>query len=176
MRTDGVVTLSQDLDEIYAFGGMLIGRWAAAVDVHTGRGRSGLERFVGATEQQRRRQFATTVLRSCGLPAEQAGEYSERLLRAGFEQLLDAAKNERLPWLEFGKRETQNQQAADAIRIKFFDLGLRRPAALFRCRITGHVWPRSVAGCAPESGREGTLEAVASDTLDKDPRLGPAPA
>ena len=172
MRTDGVVTLSQDLDEIYAFGGMLIGRWAAAVDVHTGRGRSGLERFVGATERQRRRQFATTVLRSCGLPAEQAGEYSERLLRAGFEQLLDAAKNERLPWLEFGKRETQNQQAADAIRIKFFDLGLRRPAALFRCRITGHVWPRSVAGCAPESSREGTLEAVASDTLDKDPRLG----
>ena len=172
MRTDGVVTLSQDLDEVYAFGGMLIGRWAAAVDVHSGRGRSGLERFVGATERQRRRRFVTAVLRSCGLSEELAGEYSEQLLRTAFEQLLVAAKDESFTWLEFGRRETQNQQSSEAIRIKFFDLGLRRPAALFRCRITGHVWPRSVAGCAPESGCEGTLETIESDALDEDPRLG----
>ncbi len=172
MRTDGVVTLSQDLDEIYAFGGMLIGRWAAAVDVHSGRGRNGLERFVGATQRQRRRQFAAAVLRNCGLPEEQEAEYSEKLLLAVFEQLLDAAKNGSLGWLEFGTRETQNSRGADAIRIKFFDLGLRRPTELFRCRITGHVWPRSVAGCAPESGCEGTLEAAAADALDQDPRLG----
>ena len=172
LRTDGVVTLGQDLDESYAFGGMLIGRWAAAVDAHSGRGQSGLERFVGATERQRRRQFADSVLRSCGMPAEQVSEYSKQLLQVCFEQLLDAAKDGRLTWLEFGRRQTRNQQAADAIRIKFFDLGLRRPSTLFRCRVTGHVWPRSVAGCAPESGCEGTLEAVAPDMLDEDPRLG----
>ena len=172
MRTDGVVTLSQDLDEVYAFGGMLIGRWAAATDVHSGRGQDGLERFVGATERQRRRQFAAAVLRSCGMTEAQAGERSDALLRAAFDQLLEAAKDGRLTWLEFGKRETQNRRSADAIRIKFFELGLRRPAALFRCRVTGQVWPRSVADCAPESGREGTLEEVTPDTLDKDPRLG----
>ena len=167
-----MVTLGQDHDESYAFGGMLVGRWAAAVDVHSGRGQNGLERFVGATERQRRRQFAASVLRSCGMPAEQAVECSEQLLQACFEQLLDAAKNGPLTWLEFDRRETRSQRAADAIRIKFFELGLRRPATLFQCQVTGHVWPRSVAGCAPESGCEGTLAAVVPDTLDEDPRLG----
>lgn len=172
LRTDGVVALGQRLDESYAFGGMLIGRWAAAVDAHSGRGQNGLERFVGATERQRRRQFAMSVLRSCGMPADQVVEYSEQLLHACFEQLLDSAKGGRLPWLEFDRRQARGQQAVDAIRIQFFELGLRRPATLFQCRVTGHVWPRSVAGCAPESGCEGTLEEVVPDTLDGDPRLG----
>ena len=51
-------------------------------------------------------------------------------------------------------------------------MGLRRPATLFRCQKTGHVWPRSVAGCAPEVGCERTLEPVESSDLDNDPRLG----
>ena len=171
LRTDGVVTLGQDLDENYAFGRMLIGRWASAVDVHSGRGQDGLERFSGATKRQGRRKFAASVLRSCGMPENQIDEYSERMLRVCFEQLLEAAQNGRLTWLETGRRQAQGRQAVDAIRIQFFELGLRRPVTLFQCRVTGHVWPRSVAGCAPEPGREGTLEAVAPDMLDEDPRL-----
>ena len=176
LRTDGVVTLGGILDQNYAFGRMLIGRWAAADDSRNGLGDNGVERFVGATIRQRRRQFAAAVLRSCGMSEEDANEQSEHLMRAVFNQLLGAAKEGKLGWLETVSRPTRQQQAADCIRIKFFDLALRRPASLFKCSITGHVWPRSVAGCAPEPGCVGTLVPVDSSTLDDDPRLGPAAA
>ena len=172
LRTDGAVTLGGILDQNYAFGRMLIGRWAAADDSRNGLGDNGVERFVGATIRQRRRRFAASVLRSCGMSEEDANEQSEHLLRAVFNQLLGAAKEGKLGWLETVSRPTRQQQAADCIRIKFFDLGLRRPELLFQCSKTGHVWPRSVAGCAPEPGCVGTLAPVNSSTLDDDPRLG----
>ncbi|MDE2684061.1 MAG: DEAD/DEAH box helicase [Chloroflexota bacterium] len=172
LRTDGVVTLGGDLDQNYVFGRMLIGRWAAADDSRNGLGDNGVERFVGATIRQRRRRFAAAVLRRCGMSDKVAAEWSEALLRSAFDQLLEAARGGNLGWLETEGRPTDRQQSADCIRIKFFELGVRRPASLFQCSITGHVWPRSVAGCAPEPGCVGTLVPVDSSILDDDPKLG----
>ena len=172
LRTDGVVTLgNEDLDDGYDFGRILIGRWAAEnEELRTQRG---LIRFVGATQRQRRRQFAADVLRNCGMTDEdQISHFSERLLRACFNQLLEAAKGQQWPWLESGSRQTQSGITADAIRIKFFELSLRSPLRLFQCSKTGHVWPRSVAGCAPETGCCGTLEPVSDGDLDCDLLLG----
>ena len=151
---------------------MLIGRWVAEDETRDGRGQYGLERFVGATDRQRRRKFAAAVLRSSGMPEDLVNGFSERLLRAVFQQLLDATQNQSLPWLEAAMRQTRAGNEAHAIRIKFFDLGLRRPVNLFRCRVTRHVWPRSVAGCAPEDGCNGTLEPASAEILDDDPRSG----
>ena len=106
------------------------------------------------------------------MPDEAVAEWSEVLLQSAFDQLLGAAKVGNLGWLETEGRPTDQQQSADCIRIKFFELGVRRPARLFQCSITGHVWPRSVAGCAPEPGCVGTLVPVDPSTLDDDPRLG----
>ena len=172
LRSSGAVTMGANLDEHYAFGRMLIGRWAAAEEARNGRGENGLERFVGATDQQRRRKFAAAVLRSCGMPEDCVSKFSKRLLRAVFEQLLDAAQKGNVSWLESDVRQTREQKGTHAVRIKFLELGLRRPVNLFRCRVTRHVWPRSVAGCAPEVGCEGTLEPISPEALDDDARLG----
>ena len=168
LRTDGAVTLGDELDDSYNFGSLLIGRWAAADD---GRGIR-LTRFIGATNRQRRRRFASAVLKGCGMSDSQAEAASAELLRSCFEQLLEAARSNDLSWLRTDQRQAQGGKPVDAIRLDFFGLGLRRPATLFRCRTTGHVWPRSVAGCAPDTGCEGTLEAVEPGELDKDARLG----
>ena len=169
LRTDGAITLGEDLDEEYTFGRMLIGRWASADnDVRSAR----LVRFVGATSRQRRLRFAAAVLSSCGMVNSQTETAAKDLLRACFNQLLDAARGQNLPWLKTSNRQAQGNGSVEAIRLDFFGLGLRRPATLFRCRTTGHVWPRSVAGCAPEAGCEGTLEPVMASILDNDPRLG----
>ncbi len=169
LRTDGAVTLGDELDDTYNFGRLLIGRWASADDERGAR----LVRFIGATNRQRRRRFAAAVLKSCGMSdSQQAEAASEGLLRSCFNQLLEVARHNSLSWLVIGQRQAQGNKAVDAIRLDFFGLGLRRPATLFRCRTTGHVWPRNVAGCAPDTGCEGTLEPVESGDLDNDPRLG----
>jgi len=168
LRTDGVVTLGEELDDTYNFGRLLIGRWAAADD---GRGVQ-LVRFIGGTSRQRRHRFAASVLKGCGMSDSQAEAASGELLRACFDQLLEAARNDHLSWLKTELRQVQGNGSVDAIRLEFFELGLRRPVSLFRCRTTGHVWPRSVAGCAPDTGCEETLEAVDPRELDNDTRLG----
>src|SRR5262249_53698812 len=56
--------------------------------------------------------------------------------------------------------------------VIFAELGLRRPLELFRCERTGHIWCRSVLGCAPELGCVGTLKPVTEEMLDEDPRIG----
>ena len=171
LRMDGAVTLGDEADRNYLFGRALVGRWATADDSRGETGR--LVRFIGATRRQRRRRFTEAVLNACGIAEDAISDWSERLLRAAFNQLLSAAKDEqRFGWLEFDRRQINGSGATDAIRIKFSELGLCRPATLFQCQTTGHVWPRSVIGCAPEVGCERTLEPISHNELDTDPRLG----
>ena len=168
LRTEGAITLGHELDEKYAIGRLPIGRWASSDDELGAR----LVRFVGVTDRQKRRRFAAAVLKECGMSDSQADQTSADLLRACFNQLMGAARDQSLSWLKSEKRQARGNGSVDAIRLDFFGLGMRRPATLFRCRTTGHVWPRSVAGCAPEVGCEGTLDGVAAEDLDHDPRLG----
>lgn len=166
LRTDSVITLGDDQDAAYDFGGVVLGKWAAA----DAEGKSRLVRFVGATDRQTRRKFACAVLKACGLVEADAKELSRQVLRAAFTQLYETA-GDILAWLEAGQKPGDGAQTVPAIRIVFSRLALRCPPHLYRCPTTGHLWPRSVLGCAPESGCVG-LEAVTEGDLDISPRVG----
>jgi DEAD/DEAH box helicase domain-containing protein len=165
IRTDGAVTLGEDGDREYPLGPELVGRWCAEASDGPR-----LFRLIGDTERQALRQirlrFAQAVLEAAGLPTAEAKEKAPDLLRSAFAMLHEAA----LPWLEREQRPAE-KGSVPAIRIVFDKLGLKRPVMLFRCEATGHVWPRSVLGCAPEAGCT-TLHTVDHATLDDDPRLG----
>ena len=168
LRSDGAISLGDELDDTYNFGRTLIGRWSSADDERGTR----LIRFVGATVNQSKRRYAKAVLKSCGMSDTEANDASEPLLRVCFQQLLEAARNQSLSWVEADQRQARGNKAVDAIRLDFFELGLRRPATLFQCQTTGHVWPRTVVGCTPEVRTEGSLHPVLPGDLDNDPRIG----
>ncbi len=164
LRTDGVVTLgSTEDDNAYQFGSVLIGHWCSE-DSESSR----LIRFIGKTDRQLRRKFETDILQKCGLNHPTLAQYQTELLRAAFRQL-QANAGSTLTWLQT-KQQYAGNRTVDAIRIQFPQLGLRRPLALYRCPTTGHIWPREVLGCAPESGCT-NLEQVDDDILDNDPRI-----
>lgn len=165
LRADAVVTMGGASEgDDFQQGQIPIGRWCA----EDKRRSSFLVSFIGARENRRRR-FAQAVLESSGLPNDQAATLAEVLLRTAFRELKARAGNE-LPWLNLDKQQT-NDSPAEAIQIFFPKLALRRPQRLFRCERTGHIWPRSVLGCAPESVA-GRLRVVTSEELDQDPRVG----
>ncbi len=175
LRSDGAITLGDEQEDTgYQFGGVLLGRWCALDQERS----SALIRFVGVTTRQRRRGFATAVLRSCGLAEQDAEQKAVEMLSVAFEQLLNRATpldqvpdSADLPWLQRGVKQTKQGPPADALRLLFPGLGLRRPQQLYQCTTTGHVWCRTVLGCAPESGGTGTLKEVSEEELDRDPRL-----
>ena len=164
LRTDGVITLgSEDEDRAYQYS-LLIGRWGSE-NIEQG---NRLIRFVGAEARQIRRRFAADVLSKCGLGEAEAEEYAVMMLREAFHQLQRHA-GETLPWLET-QQQTTSQGMAWAIQLKFPELGLRQPLALYRSPVTRHIWPREVLSCAPEAGGV-DLESVDGETLDRDPRI-----
>ena len=170
LRMDAAVTLgSDDNDAEYQMGGRRIGSWCAEDRVRGG-GRSGLVRFVGKTTRQRRRMFVAAVLAACGLSPADTDRHAEGVLRAAFRQLHAEAAKKAIPWLEANVRQSDDGPVP-AIRLRFTHLALRRPAVLYRSGKTGHLWPRSVFGCAPETGCN-DLAPVDAALLDQDARCG----
>jgi len=170
LRMDAAVTLGSDENDAeYQMGGRRIGSWCAEDRVRGG-GRSGLARFVGKTPKQRRRMFVAAVLAACGLSSADADQHAEGVLRAAFRQLHAEAAKKALPWLEADVRQSDDGPVP-AVRLRFTDLSLRRPAVLYRSGKTGHLWPRSVFGCAPETGCN-DLASVDTALLDQDARYG----
>lgn len=172
LRQDGVITLkNDDLDREIDLGGRRLGVWAS--ESATNRGYQSLTRFVGATERQRRRRFATQIMVKCGVPVDQADGVGERVLRAAFQQLLTIAQNpiqHQISWLQAEQRETDGGQA-EAIRLAFPELGLRPPQKLFRSGRTGLLFTGATLGCAPESGCDDLMLTEAT-VIDDDPRFG----
>ena len=166
LRTDGTITLGSDEeDRSYQFSDF-IGHWCAEEKELSSR--SG--RFVGATSKQRRRRFTAATLIKCGISEDKIDEFAILLLKAAFRQL-EAHAGGSLTWLETKQRQSRdNGSPVRAIRLKFPELGLRKPFTLYRCPTTGHIWTRGVLGCAPETGCS-NLERVGEDILDQDPRI-----
>jgi len=164
LRTDGVITLGSEEEDLdYTFSN-LIGHWCAEekdLIAHSAR-------FVGARTDQRRRRFAIDVLKQCNVQERDLEQFSKELLQVAFRQLQSHADKE-LTWMETKPRQADDGPV-QAIRIKLPELGLRRPPALYRCPATGHIWPREVLGCAPESNCT-NLEKIEERTLDSDPRI-----
>jgi DEAD/DEAH box helicase domain-containing protein len=167
-RRDRTITLGSptaDLEDFY----YPLGAWMSLTD----RG-PGLVSFMG--DQQRARQsqrnaFCLAVLQSIGCPPTDVQQLLLPLLEAAFQQLCDLAKAD-VPWIEVNSRQNHQGVPRNALRLLFRSLGLRIPAALFRCTITGKVWPRSVAGGAPDPGCKNSLRPVSNEELDDDPRIG----
>ncbi len=163
LRLDGVWTLgSAEEDMAYPAGRQLLGYWVVKNQPPA----PYFARFTGDSLRQRRRRFAFNVLQNVA-PCDNAEALSEIVLNAAFDQLLSSAETQ-WPWLEGGERSAA-LKSTPGLRLRFPDLGLRRPQRLFRCPTTGHVWPRSVAGCAPEAGCR-HLQPIDAVALNDDPR------
>lgn len=169
LRREGVITLgSTEEDKAYQFGNAFIGHWVSEETVYG----HWLLRFVGVTKKHIRCQFVENILSKFKLNEEETSLYAKEILHIAYRQLQANASNENgcLSWLESKQRQSE-ATPVPAIRIIFSNLGLRRPINLYRCRKTGHIWPRSVMGYAPEVGCT-QLEPVTHADLDNDPRVG----
>lgn len=175
LRTEGVVTLgSDDEDRAFLSGIVYIGRWCSKELSY-----KLVHRFVGESLRQKRKLFTYNILKHCGLEDGQAESISTELLEVAFDQLYKYAATtdqmitdaESLVWLERSAREVPGGPPAPCIRIKFRELALQRPSKWYRCNRTQHVFYRSVLGCAPETGCDGTLELVDESNLDADQRI-----
>lgn len=168
LRREGVCTLGDKAqDDLYNIYPNRLGVWASCDWMY---GRE-LVRFVGKTEEHGRVRFTQELLIQCGVAKDRAEDLARQILEEAFKQFVEAAKNCTVEWLETETRETFTAPV-EGIRIKFQHLCIRAPLKLWRCRNTGHIWPRSVWGCAPENGSFGTLEPVTAQELDDDPRVG----
>ncbi len=164
LRKDGVCTLGEDQQDLRYHSNLNpIGKWAFPSD----EGGRKLVRFLGKSKTQLRRNFTAQVLRSCG--AAEADELAKKVLRAAYDTLLKNAGT--LGWIEVSERKTYSG-ITQAIRLNLKKLTIRSPLKVYRCRITNHIWPRSVMGSAPEKGCDESLVEVTQEELDKDPRIG----
>jgi len=169
VRRDRCVTLGStaaDLEDFY----YPLGRaWMGFSD----RG-LGLVSFMGdrgRSAQSHRNLFAMRVLECIGCSTDDAMKIFPVALEAAFGQIIELTANDG-SWVEGDSRQNSQGVPRTAFRIRFKNLGLRIPSKLFRCSITGKVWPRSIAGCAPDPACIGSLKRVSAEDLDQDPRIG----
>ncbi len=171
LRKNGNITYDQtpnggrDDASILAFP---IGRWVS-------REQAGIriEPMFREALRSERALFAKEVLRQIGLDEDRLERAATELLGAAFDVLLDGARVHGLDWLEHDSKIAGTVRV-DVFRIVFKNLRLRKPFSLFRSRITGAVWPRSVLGCAPGEFRSTpapVLQPVSQQDLDQDPAL-----
>lgn len=97
------------------------------------------------------------------------GGFAKEFLRAAFASLRQSG----MAWVETGLRQGQQGGAVEALRLKFRELCLRAPAALWFSPRTGSIWTRSALGLAPAAGCD-DLTPVQAEALDQDPRVGRA--
>lgn len=141
------------------------------------------ERFQGKTDRGLNRRFLRAVLSRIEptLSQEELDNHAREVLGALFESLLQyASKKDQLvqdsstfPWLQQSLRVSE-EKSDDGLQLIFPRLTLRKPHELYICEKTGHVWPREVLGCAPETGSSGTLRRITEDELDQSGFVGRA--
>lgn len=169
LRNDAAVTLGSEQEDYETYH-YPVGRWVSLSD----RAGTTLVPFVGTREgaaASRRNRFAIAVLKGWGCPDEIAQLKHRDLLREAFGNLLDLARDRRIPWIESTVRQTRNSVPSDSIRLVFDGFGLKRPEAPYRCTVTNRVWPRSVGSCAPAPESSGTLVPISGEEVDAHARL-----
>jgi Lhr-like helicase len=166
LRMDGAITLGSEVaDETEYFNPL--GTWVSLRDRYFGK----LTPFIGSTGRARRDRFCVSFLQASGLSPAQAQPFREPVLEAAFHNLLSLARSKETMWIECAMRETTSG-SAEAIRLVFDHLHVRRPLTPFRCSTTGEVWPRSVAGRSPNANGNSSLEPTTHERLDADPKVG----
>jgi DEAD/DEAH box helicase domain-containing protein len=120
--------------------------------------------------ESRRNRFAGLLLSELGTVSA-TEELREQLLNDVFDQLVGLAGSGEHSWIRTKEHQT-NEAPKIAVQLVFPYLRVRRPLKVYRCSITGTLWPRSIAGLSPEAKGESRLEAVSRAELDRDPRFG----
>lgn len=120
--------------------------------------------------EARRNRLAGLLLSQLGsvAPSEML---RERLLSDVFDQLVGFGTSNVHSWIRSKEHQT-NDAPTTALQLVFPYLKVRRPLNVFRCSITGTLWPRSIAGLSPDAKGESKLEAVSREELTRDPRFG----
>jgi hypothetical protein len=167
LRVEGLITVGDKLDWDGTIAEMPLGYWLS----RDSDGRR-LKSILGKSDDNRRRKFAANVLRCAGVPADDALDgLAVEALRTAFDQLTQNAGTV-LPWLERdANRQTFDGMPVPGIRLVFEKLAVRCPGDMYECPTTGHLWPRSVLGCAPEDGCDGGLRPITQADLDNRPRF-----
>lgn len=173
LRNQGCVTLKSDEDNYdYQFGGSFIGKRFSAYDSYHRSLLPLIGEHVDGSQTSRRNTFTREVLIAIGMPREVAVAITKEVMANAFDSLYDGACSGQLEWLEIKKdTQTNGDCPTSALRIRFNHLCLRRPAVLFRCSVTGQVWPRTVLNLYP-GAQNCSLVKINADELDEDPRIG----
>jgi hypothetical protein len=148
-----------------------LGKWIAL----NARANTSLVPFAGSTavSRARRPQLVRRLLERLGLHGDQ-DELAGRILEAVFQQIVERARSEFSPWVEAEDRDA-GFGARYAFRLKLSGLRVRRPLQLFRCKLTGELWPRSLAGLSTVPGEgECELQPITHDDADRDSRFARA--
>ncbi len=168
-RDIGAVSLGSDAENSeYSIGGGHIGKWISLKDSYRYTVVSMLSTF-GNSQLAR---LVKNFLRLSGENEEQIEHCATELLTDVFKQLYERSNQlNALPWLEWDQLQVENSTSAEAMRIKFHELRIRRPIDLYRCSVTGQVWPRSVLGLHLKTNTP-TLVAISHEDLTHTPRAG----
>jgi DEAD/DEAH box helicase domain-containing protein len=168
VRRDRGITLGsseRDREELAA----PLGKWIS----FRMRSDNSLISFAGSNldSHSRRPALVAKLLERLGC-SSQVEELSSLVLEAIFQQLVDIGQKRDCTWIETGDRQSRDG-TVKAFRLKFGGLRIRRPIALFRCKVTGELWPRSLAGLSPTSNQGWSdLEAITHEEADRDARFG----
>ncbi len=170
VRKDRAITLGSYERDRYEYATPL-GKWIA---LHA-RANTSLVPFGGSTTDSRARrpQLVRRLVERLGLSGDQ-DELVGRILEAIFQQIVERAHGDFASWVEAEDRDA-GFDARYAFRLKLAGLRVRRPLQLYRCKLTGELWPRSLAGLSTVPGDgDCDLQQITHEDADHDSRFARA--
>ncbi len=166
VRDLGGITLGNDVtDAEYGIGGGYIGKWVSLES----RYKNSLLPLITTRDESLLGNFTRRYLTEAGMN-DQAPDDWKTCLDMLFRQLYESVQLGRIDWLEFDTRQSDDNQIAISMRLKFAKLRIRQPQTLFQCEDTGQVWPRSALGHHLRSKRS-SLSKIGSEQLLLNPRI-----
>jgi len=167
VRKDRAITLGSYERDRFEYATPL-GKWISL----QARANTSLIPFAGssAESKSRRPQLVRRLLERLGLTGVQ-DELAGRILEAVFQQIIERAHGAFGSWAEAEDRDA-GFGAQPAFRLKLAGLRVRRPLKLFRCKLTGELWTRSLAGLSTvPAERDSDLQRITPEDADGDPRF-----
>jgi DEAD/DEAH box helicase domain-containing protein len=161
VRKDRAITLGSYERDRFEYATPL-GKWIAL----QARANTSLVPFAGSAANSRSRR--PQLVQRLGLSGDQ-DELVERILQAVFQQMMERAHGAFASWVETEDRDA-GFGARPALRLKLSGLRVRRPLQLFRCKLTGELWPRSVGLSTVPGDGECDLHPISHDDADRDSR------
>jgi hypothetical protein len=170
VRKDRAITLGSYERDRFEYATPL-GKWIAL----RARANTSLVPFAGSTadSKSRRPQLVRRLLERLGSNGNQ-DELLGRILEGIFQQIAERAHGDFSSWVEAEDRDA-GFGSRHAFRLKLAGLRLRQPLQLFRCKLTGELWPRSLGGLSTVPGDgDCDLQPITHEDADSDSRFARA--